>query len=85
MDRLTSTHISSRIQGLAVVHVLGGRNTACLLHFEVVLETCDCFDEIKYPLLYLEIASEVWQGSLRLTGAQEHRTRRSALSCCCLG
>ena len=59
IDGLTSTHTSSRIQGLADVHGLYGRNTASLLHFEVVLETCDCFDEIQCPLPHLEIASKV--------------------------
>lgn len=57
--RLTSTRTSSKMQAAAVVHVRRGCNTASLPHFEVVLETCDCFDENGYPLPHLGMASKI--------------------------
>ena len=43
--RPTSIRTSLKIQGVVVVHVPCGRNTASLLRFEGVLETCDYDDE----------------------------------------
>lgn len=82
MVGLTSIRTSSKIRAAAVVHVLRGRNTASLLRFEEVLETCGYFDENPHFPPHSEMASKAFQGLLRLAEASRDRTTPSAQRCC---